>query len=193
MQASQKGVTLIELIMIIAILAVLITTAIPSFNRQVQDVRMRTTVNKIKQSMEYARAKAIHLRSRVIVLAKGNPRSPNGGNPAYVDVNSWEVYDRNSQETFVEQTDTPGSLSVFLIGNESVQIAQGFEYGPDGLLSGYVDQIFENVNLSIINTNFGNGWKIRVCKDMGTDGKELNVTAIGTISVSDYNRCNPVN
>lgn len=55
----QNGVTLIELMVALAVLAILVSAAVPSFVNLVKDTRMRSTVNALVTAMRVARSEAI--------------------------------------------------------------------------------------------------------------------------------------
>lgn len=55
----QNGVTLIELMVALAVLAILVSVGVPSFVNLVKDTRMRSSVNALVTAMRVARSEAI--------------------------------------------------------------------------------------------------------------------------------------
>ncbi len=64
---KQKGVTLLELIIAISIVAILASIAVPAFNNTISSSRVTSNTNLIVGAMNYARAEAIERRLSVEV------------------------------------------------------------------------------------------------------------------------------
>jgi len=77
-----SGFTLIEAIVVIAILAILVAIAVPSFNTLIRSQRVKNTSFDIFSSLSYARSEAITRNTTVTV-------TPTGGNWS----NGWAVTD----------------------------------------------------------------------------------------------------
>lgn len=56
---NQRGVTLIELLIAMAILAILLGVAVPNFTTWLQNTQIRTATESIKNGLQLARAEAI--------------------------------------------------------------------------------------------------------------------------------------
>lgn len=78
-----KGFTLVELIITIAIASILITIAAPSYQSLVVQSRLSTQANQLATSFHYARSEAIKRGMRVTVC-----KSSNGA--TCVDADSWQ-------------------------------------------------------------------------------------------------------
>lgn len=72
------GFTLIELMVVIAIVAVLTTLAAPSFKKMIQSTTISGAVNSFLTDMRYARSEAIR-RGGGVVMCRSN--SPEAANP----------------------------------------------------------------------------------------------------------------
>jgi type IV fimbrial biogenesis protein FimT len=76
-----RGFTLIEVMVVIAILAILVGIALPSFINMMQRARVDSSVEELVTAMRYARSEAIQ-RNEVISIVDGGDYT-----------NGWEVRD----------------------------------------------------------------------------------------------------
>lgn len=67
----QRGFTLIELIITVAVLAVVISIAAPNFQSLMANQRVKSAADELLMSIMYARAEAIKTRSEVAVVRTG--------------------------------------------------------------------------------------------------------------------------
>lgn len=70
-----RGFTLVELLIVLAIVAVLTTLAAPSFKRQVQAARISSAVNSFMSDLRFARGEAIRRSANVIVCRSAAPEA----------------------------------------------------------------------------------------------------------------------
>jgi type IV fimbrial biogenesis protein FimT len=70
---SANGVTLIELMVTVAILAILVALAVPSFTRLIADTRMSGHANTFVSDLNYARSEAQKLGKSVSLCATSDP------------------------------------------------------------------------------------------------------------------------
>lgn len=67
----QHGFTLIELMIAIAVLAILLTVGVPSFNAWILNTRIRTTAEAMQNGLQLARAEAVRRNERVRFVISG--------------------------------------------------------------------------------------------------------------------------
>lgn len=67
MPGRNKGFTLIELMVTIAIAAILVTAGVPAFNQFVQNSRMASQVNALVRALNIARSTAVEQRTTTVV------------------------------------------------------------------------------------------------------------------------------
>lgn len=78
MQKYCKGVTLIELLVTLAIIAVVTMIGAPSFNGAVRSTRLATSVNEFVTGLSLARSEAIKRNQRVVIRKNENcAKQPN--------------------------------------------------------------------------------------------------------------------
>lgn len=96
--AYNSGVTMIELIVVVAMLAILATMAAPSMTRVALDGQATESINTLIASLRSARSEAVvGYKSRVIVCISSNGRTCTGGADWS---NGWIVFvDKNSNNT----------------------------------------------------------------------------------------------
>ena len=83
---NKRGFTLTELMVTVAIAAILLTIAVPQFKRQIEQSQFTNTSNELLGAMNYARAEALR-RSRPVTVAPLDSASWNSGWQAFLDVN----------------------------------------------------------------------------------------------------------
>ena len=108
MTKNNHGFTLIELIVTLAVFAILVTVAAPSFNSFVDSSRRASEVNQLSGALAYARSEAIHYDNTVTICAQtSGAESCSGTNDwsngwlVFTDLNSDGVYDAGAGETLL--------------------------------------------------------------------------------------------
>lgn len=76
----EHGLTLIELLIALALLAVVLTTAVPAFGRFMQEQRLTTSANQLVTHLQFARGAAITGHTTVTACPSADGASCTGGN-----------------------------------------------------------------------------------------------------------------
>lgn len=75
---EQGGFTIIELMVTVAIAAITLSIAVPSFKRQIEQSRFTNVANEFLGAMSYARSEAIRLERPVAVIPRTGASWDNG-------------------------------------------------------------------------------------------------------------------
>jgi type IV fimbrial biogenesis protein FimT len=132
-----QGFTLLELMITLAIAAIIATIGIPSFMGLIRDSRMTASVNDLLSSINYARSEAITRNVEVTI------KSESGGN-AWED--GWNVYIDADNDGVIDSTEllkthgplpTGYTLNANISGDEAgvANVAGVVVYIANGLMS----------------------------------------------------------
>lgn len=151
-----SGFTLFELIVVMALVAVLVTVGVPAFRSFLQDQRIITQTNELIGALNLARSEAIKRGARVVICRTAGADCATdaagiweGGWTIYTDNNGNGARDAGESIIWVGQQANPG-ITIRTGGNFTRWIA----YQPGGS--------------SVGNTNLGNG-TFRICDSRGAD------------------------
>ena len=111
------GFTLIELVMIIAVLAIVIAVGVPRLGNISSNNRMTTAINNLTADITYARSEAITRNANIDIVA-------NGGNWA----NGWQIQDGGTV-----LRNAPALLSTFTL-TEAASITT-ITFSGDGIIT----------------------------------------------------------
>ena len=99
--SKNHGMTLVELMFTLTLMAILMTLAVPSFNGAIASSRLTSSTNELYTAMAQAKSEAVRLGTRVTVCASSN------GTQCSNDGTAWNA----GWITFVDSTRT-GTVSV---------------------------------------------------------------------------------
>lgn len=159
-----RGLTLIELLITLSILAVLLAIGIPSFQQQIESNRTRTAADTLLQAIHLTRSKAVTTNRRATLRKLGDWQS------------GWEIfYDRDFdgvRDADEEQITTGGALT-------------GVDVSANGPLTNYVSFIGSGESRFAGSAN-GGGFQAGhfiVCPATEGDGYRLWLARSGRVRI----------
>lgn len=116
----QKGVTLLEILITLALISVLAAWAVPSFQNSLRNSAIQTITADFLSTLSFARAEAIRLKQTIIIC-------PSENGTTCTESNSWEngwlIYaDKNNSNTLDSPDGEPELLKTFS-GSEASAIS----------------------------------------------------------------------
>lgn len=76
---ATAGFTLVELMVVIAVVAIMVAIAVPSFDTILQRNRMATAANEVVSALQTARMEAVRRNRRAVLCASADGRTCSGG------------------------------------------------------------------------------------------------------------------
>lgn len=130
-RANQRGFTLVELMITLAVVAILVALAAPPFQSFVENNRSVTATNEFLSALTLTRSEAVK-RDRVTVLCASSDGATctgawNEGWIAFEDANGNGALD-GGEEIFLVAEERGGGVSI--VGTAGV--ATSYAYGPTG-------------------------------------------------------------
>ena len=173
-----KGFTLIEMMMVLAIAAVMITVAVPSFRTFTQNAKLTKQVNLLAASISTARGEAAKRGQRVVVCQTADVTDLD--NVCEGTAGTW-----SSGWIIFSDADNDESIDV---GTDVVVGSYQTEPGVTLLTDAGASLVFNSDG----STREGNSITFAVCDSRGVSkGKELAVATTGRASSGDATTCTP--
>ena len=92
MDTPARGFTLVELMVAIAVAAIVLTFGVPGFQSFVNGNRLAASANELVASLQTARMEAIRRNRRVVVCASANANAGNAARCAAANADGWITF-----------------------------------------------------------------------------------------------------
>jgi type IV fimbrial biogenesis protein FimT len=155
----QNGFTLVELLITLAIVSIVLTVGVPSFNDLIRNNRMTGQVNQVVSALALARSEAVKRGASVdVVSASGGANWKNG----------WTV-----------------EVSV---GGEDIRVFEA-QAGNHTLVADGGQGTFSYDSQGFLSTNCAGNCTITLCETSGEPGRQLSIAPSGHVSVNGSYAC----
>lgn len=133
------GISVIELVITLAVVAILATTGVPAFSNFIQSNRISETAFDVLGTINLARTEAVKRKRRVVLCRSADPTAvtPSCGGTAHTWTTGWLVFaSGDSNNTYEDGIDT--LLGIGLVHSPSVTVMtnstsnNNLEYNSDG-------------------------------------------------------------
>ena len=168
---KNQGFTVIELMLVVAIVAISLSIGVPSFLNSVQNNRMTGQINSLIGALSYARSEAVKLGQNNVTICASNDNASCSGSSAWED--GWIIFQDNNNDGSVDSGETLLRISEELSGDNTLR-STGF--ASDTLLS------FNNRGMVSSSGSF------QLCDDRGaSDAKAviLNISGQSRLATDD--------
>ena len=167
---SNSGFTLLELVIVVALISIVMAIAIPSMTTFTQNDRLTTNINTLIGHLALARSEAVKRSQQVSICVSNNTVACTAGN--WQD--GWIVYiDADGSNTF-----TPG---------EEVLRAQQALDGANTLVTAIGSQVTYDYRGFVTTASIGN---FLLCDARsGPYGKTIRISTTGRVRVEDGSTC----
>lgn len=171
---KNSGFTLLELIITVAIVAIVVAIAIPSMTTFTQNDRLTTNINTLIGHLAYARSEAVKRSQQVSICVSNNSGDPAPSCTAGNWADGWIVYiDADADNSFTA-------------GEEVIRVQQALD-GDNTLTTAIGSQItYDNrgfVNAASIGS-------LQLCDSRtGPYGKTIRITTTGRVRLEKDTAC----
>ena len=177
---SNKGFTLIELMITVVIAAILLTTAVPGFEALITNNRLSTQANAFIGALHLARSEAVKRNLNVTVCKSGDGQSCSNNTSGFeqgwivfVDQQNFGAYD-NGEAIINANQGMPQGMSLICVSQATNTLCQNGEapirYRADGTLA-------------------SNNTTLRLCRQGKIDGRRIAINIIGRVRVQTVTDC----
>lgn len=163
MRNNHSGFTLLELMVTLAVAAILLTIAVPNFTVFLQNSRLAGTANEVVTMMNYARSEAVK-RNRPVTLCS------RASDTACANSTNWD-------EGVLVFVDADGDGAIGDVG-DILQVMQSLG-GGNTLRSGNDSVTYRANGVAGVNASF------RLCDERGTaSARTIDVSPLGRVATS---------
>lgn len=173
------GVTLVELVMTIAIAAILMSVAVPSFHSIMRANRISALTNDISTAFQLARSEAV-TRGRLVTVCKSDKVMEASDDDVLCNASAswqdgWLIFVDENRNGIRESTET----EILGVGQPSIEAAT---ISGDANFASYVSYRADGVSDGASSTDDVGGGKISICLD--GEAREVNIGRTGRISIT---------
>lgn len=135
MGTLQKGFTLLELMVTVAVLAILATFAMPSYQAFIEKQKVRSVLNEWQSAYHFAQREAMRMKKAVIFCGSEDGKSCTK-NKAHIFTNGWIVFYKSGENKVVLQDKalSDGRVGAYL-NNLNVFKESGLKFLANGRLN----------------------------------------------------------
>ncbi len=182
--SGNVGISIVELVVSLAIVAILATTGVPAFSSFIQSNRLNESSFDMLATINLARTEAVKRRTRVLLCRSADPTlpTPSCGGSANTWTTGWLVFaSGDSNSTYEAGTDT--LLGIGLVDSSNVTVItngtsdNNLEYNSDGTTN-----------------ESGSTARFALCdKRGGAQGRQINIPPHGRPKFVKGNSASPIN
>jgi type IV fimbrial biogenesis protein FimT len=144
---KSSGFTLIEALVVIALVAILTALAAPSFKNLIQSNSISSSVNSFLADMRFARSEAIRRGSSVVICRSTSPETSPACNGTYGQHNDWKtgwiIFDDLNKDGNLDSGEPVLRVQGPITNIDSIDASSKyqFKFNATGRLPGYFDGI----------------------------------------------------
>jgi type IV fimbrial biogenesis protein FimT len=169
---AEKGVTLIELVVVMAIIAIMGLFMTPSIGEWVQNYRIKQAVRNLASDLQAARMQAINIHKYCTVVFNAN------GYVIFPDYDNDMVLDAGSETTDIYKT--------VVLSNEYKNVTFDTSKPGNGIDITNNTIAFDSRGLPRNNTGGFAGGTLYLINTANNKGREVEVSTAGAISIEEY-------
>ena len=182
--SGNVGISIVELVVSLAIVAILATTGVPAFSSFIQSNRLNESSFDMLATINLARTEAVKRRTRVLLCRSADPTlpTPSCGGSANTWTTGWLVFaSGDSNSTYEAGTDT--LLGIGLVDSSKVTV----------ITNGTSDNNLEYNSDGTTNESGGTA-RFALCDQRGgAQGRQINIPPHGRPKFVKGNSASPIN
>ena len=182
--SGNVGISIVELVVSLAIVAILATTGVPAFSSFIQSNRLNESSFDMLATINLARTEAVKRRTRVLLCRSADPTlpTPSCGGSANTWTTGWLVFaSGDSNSTYEAGTDT--LLGIGLVDSSNVTV----------ITNGTSDNNLEYNSDGTTNESGGTA-RFALCDQRGgAQGRQINIPPHGRPKFVKGNSASPIN